>query len=434
MALTSALEPEAMEIYQSQYLLFVLQTFDEIMRDNVAIASTTQKALSSERLCSLLNSLLKEPTLQHEAINGHDENFCLQASYESQRRLRLTLVLLSLKSLILAESADQNLPASTAQGLVHLQTKLSMPLQQCKEHIKHEGSKPVSMLKPNTSDTRVSNTGCNWREILAADLKAKAAEQAQQTVQTVERICEDFEKRCESIEEPLREEEQKFSEAQKSVRRLEDQIKTLGAEATDRMLYLDGLEAEKTELEIRLKETIDQNSSLTGQTEELRRLLKEANDERSHTVSVERSERDALDFQYKTKLSAKEVEVENLQLDLSASGSQNRELQAQVDADKVEKKRLNKDIESLCANLMTSEEESRILTGRISEKENGLLNAVRNAKELENELIAIRTQLEEANKQVQQVKNESSLSIGSLKTELAKVRIISLRLQDISSI
>ena len=426
-AFTSALELAVTDFHGSRYLLFLLQAFDENMQENGALASTIQTALSCSRLSSLLDNLLKEPMLQREAIDGHNEYFCLQAFYEFQRRLRLTIVSLSLKSSLLVKNEDSKLPASITQRLVHLQMKLCVPLKQCRKHFKCEDSNFISVPKSDKSDTYISNQGSDWKELLAADLKAKAAEQARQTIQTVERICRDFENRCDSIEEPLRKEEQKFREAQNSVRRLEDQVKTLGAEATDRILYLDGLEAEKTELEVRVKEMIDQNSSLTEQNVDLRCQLKEANDERSRKITAERSERDALDFQYKTRLTAKEVEIEKFELDLSASRLQNRELQARLDANETERWHLKEDIESLRTKLISSGEESKVLASRVSEKQNGLLSAENNVKQIEVELNAVCAQLEKANQQIEQVKSESSLSIGSFKTELASVSIMALR-------
>ena len=425
-AFNHALEPAAKDLYQLEYSIFLLQTFDKIMQENAAVATIAQKALSSQRLSFLLNDLLEKSTLQHEAVDGHNENFCLRAFYESQRHLQLAIISLSLKSSLSVESVESRLPVSIIQRLINQQVKLCVPLKQCKEHLNCADSNFMFMPESEKDNAYFTTRGTNWRELLAVDLKAKAVEQAQQTVQVVERICRDFENRCESIEEPLRKEEQKSIEAQNSVCRLEDQVKTLGAEATDRILYLDGLEAEKTELEIMVKKTIAQNSTLMGHNEELRRLLKETNDEKSRIISAERSEKDALDFQYKTRLTANEVEIEKLQLDLGSLKSQNRELKAQIDENEAEKSLLNKDIESLRANLISCEEESKALASKLSEKEKDSLNAEKNEKELKDALRVVHIRLEETNEQIQQTMSENSLSMASLKTELENVCSLAL--------
>ena len=259
---------------------------------------------------------------------------------------------------------------------------------------------------------------------MAATFRSRAAEQASYTVEAVERICEEFEKRCESIEEPLREEQKKSGEAQNIVRQLERQIKNLGIEATDRMLYLDGLEAEKTELEVRINDLGTQNSALSGQNEELRRLLKEANNDKSRTLSSLQAEKEALDFQYKTKITTSEAEIDRLQADLDVVKSDNIDLKAQIEASDAKKNLTEKDMESLQSRINYFEEDSKVLAKKVSETEKCLSHAEKNGERLEDALRIARADLSNATEQNKREVNDSLQTIESLKLKLEHVGFI----------
>ena len=421
-----ALESTTRNLYQFKYLLFLLEAVESSMQEDVAIASNVQKALTTQRLSSLLNRLLNEETEAHKGIDSHTDKFCLRAFENYQQRLRLAIISLSLKSSLLIDNPSSKLPVSTAQRLVEKQVKIKIPLLQCEELLNHRDSNSLNIAKLDSSNPYASFQGYNWKEQLAEYLKSKAVEQAQHTVEAVERICEDFERRCESIEEPLREKQQKLSEAQHLVRRLEEQVKNLGTEADDRVLYLDGLEAEKAELEVRLKEVDVQNSALTGQNDELRRLLKEATDNKSRTLSSLRSEREALEFQYKTKITTSEAEIERLQSDLNIEKSYNIELKTQVEAGDTNKTFLQKNLESLRAKISCYEEESKALVKKVLEKEESLSDAEKAGKRLEEALKIASTNLDNANEQNKRDACKTSLSIESLKTDLEHVSFMPL--------
>ena len=322
------------------------------------------------------------------------------------------------------DNPSSKISAPIAQRLLQKQADINLPLLQCKELLKHTKSLPLSPITSDQIEPHASLQSRNWREQLARTFRLKAAEQANYTIEAVERLCEEFENRCESIEEPLREEQKKSSEAQNSVRRLEEQVKNLGIEATDRVLYLDGLEAERTELETRINNISTQNSALTGQNDELRRLLKEATDDKSRTLSSLQAEKEAMEFQYKAKTVASEAEIERLQADLNVVKSQNKNLKAQIEVDEENKNLIKKDIESLHSKISCCEEESKSLEKKVLETEESLSNTEKNRKELEDALKLAHADFSNTNEQHKLEASNSLLSIRSLKTDLEHVGFI----------
>ena len=112
-----------------------------------------------------------------------------------------------------------------------------------------------------------------WRHRLRNELAQNVEYQYEGIIRTIEDVCQDLERRCIEVEAPLRDEKAKSTNLHTELEASRLQVAKLLALTHEQSLILNGIEAEKSELLVRVTDLEHKQNELSGRSEELRQQL-----------------------------------------------------------------------------------------------------------------------------------------------------------------
>ncbi|KAH0562962.1 hypothetical protein GP486_002475 [Trichoglossum hirsutum] len=233
---------------------------------------------------------------------------CWTELQESRRRLAVSFCLLVLKAVLHSSGDEIGLETSLGLSLLRKQKDIAVPMPPCpsaRYNREVVECPPVAFLeqKSTPQDVRVSH---EWKSRLAESLMRDATQRHEAIVRTVSEVCRELEERCEDVERPLRDVQAKLGSVQTRFDEAKRRVATLELEASERELFLDGLDAEKAGLQSEV-------SSLSERNLDLERLLQQASVE-THDIKVTANdEMKKLEFSHLATLTIKDENITDLE-------------------------------------------------------------------------------------------------------------------------
>ena len=256
---------------------------------------------------------------------------CPNAIEEEKRSFQFELSALFLRAAVHALPDEIRIDSSLAEALLSKIEQPSFIIPKCKSFRPRQMrmTEFLSMYQVGSTPLEAP-VGHEWRNELENGLKRKAAQEYESILQTVNSVCQDFEKRCTEVEKPLREEEAKTKEIQSRLENLELHCKNLENETRERVLILDGLEAEKSQLLDQLDSFKQQKNQITQKYTQLQQKYDTTMTSMVNTAqeSLEAAKQQELRLQ--ASLVARDEELEQLQHLLSLSESETNYLKEQI--------------------------------------------------------------------------------------------------------
>ncbi|KAH0543786.1 hypothetical protein FGG08_001968 [Glutinoglossum americanum] len=308
--LTAVIQPETNMLYLSR--LRDCQTFldgiNEATEDSPTFRKGLFSAISTNEFAKPLRAFCEVSIPERRLADGCATlKLCWRELQESRRRLAASFCLLVLKAALHSSGDNIGLETSLGLSLLGKHRDVATPMAPCtsaRHHCTSVETPSVTLLeqKSTPQDVRTSH---EWKRRLAEILMRDATQRHELIVNTVSDVCRELEERCENVERPLREVQAELGSVQSCLGESKQRIDTLEVEASERELYLDGLDAEKLRLE-------SQVSSLFQRAQDLEHLLQQATNE-THNTKAAADEAKKLELNHLAILAIKDESIVELE-------------------------------------------------------------------------------------------------------------------------
>ena len=283
-----------------------------ILADELTIQVSKCTQLRSVVLDALSSNDLQEPIRGFVGCklptgkNGKLQT-CATSFSVMRHNLASAMVSMILASALTVQKEDVTLDHSLAMAFLEKQRQLSRIQVSC--------AHPPPLVTRSQSVISIFEQECtqpgshlqDWRERISSELERQNFYQRDTIIRAVSQICQDLENRCENVEEPLRLERQKVVELETTVTQLRGQIANLEASAMDQRLLVDGLEAERVQMESNLDQTAEENERLRETLEQLKLDLSHANRNAEETLQAANESFNAKEVELRTTISRQEI-------------------------------------------------------------------------------------------------------------------------------
>ena len=168
-----------------------------------------------------------------------------------------------------------SLDSSTASSLLDMIADIERTYRTCQSYAAVSHSHPQALVSLfETGSTPCSSAESDlWRHRLRNELAQNVEYQYEGIIRTIEDVCQDLERRCIEVEAPLRDEKAKSTNLHTELEASRLQVAKLLALTHEQSLILNGIEAEKSELLVRVTDLEHKQNELSGRSEELRQQL-----------------------------------------------------------------------------------------------------------------------------------------------------------------
>ncbi len=235
-----------------------------------------------------------------------DRRICPVALAGSQRRLRLNICSLFLRTGLLASTDQAGIDPALAVSLLEKQVEFATAVPVCRFASQSSQRNVALSLVEQTSTPPEQRASSDWRARFSADLLRNAKSNSDSILRTVGEICRDLEDRCEVVEGPLKEEQARSKELQNKLESASTKIAKLESEAEERNLFLNGLDAEKSSLERQRKADEARITDLTERLQEMEAKTAEVRAVAERTTANAKEEASNQELKHLAVMNAKE--------------------------------------------------------------------------------------------------------------------------------
>ncbi|KAF2205123.1 hypothetical protein GQ43DRAFT_67769 [Delitschia confertaspora ATCC 74209] len=323
-----------------------------------ALCSNILFTLSSNATQGTIREFLRAPAL--EEVHKHAAaDSCETFTSGLRRNLALSIISMLLTSALTTQSEEFGLDQALVLALIKKQSQLSSSRTSCTHTMATSKPHPsISIFEQECTPAASGPYPKDWRERITSELERQSFYQRDTVIRTVAQICQDLENRCEHVEEPLREEKRRVVELQTKVRQLTDHISNLEAESMDRKMMIDGLEAERAQLETDLDRADESNQGLSAAMDQLKREFTDANKKAEETLQAAQQAFHARETEFQTTILNREEALQQRSKEIEELNNAIKHLEEN-----------SRNAESEIDNLATLRE---TLKGRIESVENDL--------------------------------------------------------------
>ncbi|KAK7513367.1 uncharacterized protein IWZ02DRAFT_80161 [Phyllosticta citriasiana] len=385
-------------------------------------------AVAADDFRPCLQKFLANPAPQSNATTKSDKS-CLTFALEQGRLLSLGICSTILRAALFSQSDEIGMEAQIATQLMQKQIEFAAPLSACKHDMMTERSGGKISLFQQACTPRTQPESHDWRGRLATDLQSQDRLRMELIERRLGEVCRDLETRCETVEEPLRVEKQRNQDLQAEIHRLHEQNLDLVTQASeleereiDRELCMQGLEDEKSQVEVELKTACERNDTLEERLHELQGSMEKAIQRAEETLDsvrrdFDRKEADLRALLITTETAAEEKDSE-IQLLRSHAETVEADLQDKTQTitdEKMAKAELEKKLELTLRQL----DEERALKDK-SEAEKSELN--QSLQGLRSEGEALAEALRQARASIDRLEAEHKTKIATMIEEMEALR------------
>ena len=251
--LKAAVQP-ATPVYKAMRMCrtagLMVSAFAAAVHHSQQLRSAILFTLSANTFSRPINDMLTLPLpTARDAETCAEHGVCPAALARSQRRLRLDICSLFLRTGLLASTDQAGIDPALAVALLEKQVEFALPIPACRfasHPVQRTGALSLVEQTSTPSEHRASS---DWRDRLAADLLRNANSNSESMIRTVGEVCRDLEDRCKIVERPLKEEQARSKDLEIKLESASTRIAELESQADERNLFLNGLEVEKSSLE-----------------------------------------------------------------------------------------------------------------------------------------------------------------------------------------
>ncbi|KAK7606263.1 hypothetical protein BKA81DRAFT_372145 [Phyllosticta paracitricarpa] len=409
-------------------LRILIDLLNSVLLECAPVRKGILLALAADDFRPCLQKFLANPAPQSNATTKSDKS-CLTFALEQGRLLSLGICSTILRAALFSQSDEIGMEAQIATQLMQKQIEFAAPLSACKHDMMTEKSGGKISLFQQACTPRTQPESHDWRGRLATDLQSQDRLRMELIERRVGEVCRDLETRCETVEEPLRVEKQRNQDLQAEIHRLHEQNLDLVTQASeleereiDRELCMQGLENEKSQVEVELKTACERNDTLEERLQELQGSMEKAIQRAEETLDsvrqdFDRKEADLRALLITTETAAEEKDSE-IQLLRSHAEMVEADLQDKTQTitdEKMVKTELEKKLELTLRQL----EEERELKGK-SEAEKSELN--QSLQGLRSEGEALTEALREARATIDRLEAEHKTQIATMIEEMETLR------------
>jgi len=296
---------EALRISQSSGLM--VSAIAAAVHQSPQLRSAILFTLSANAFNRPLKDFLALPLpLASNAETCAEHRLCPGALARSQRRLRLDICSLFLRTGLLASADQAGIDPALAVSLLEKQVEFATAVPACRFASQSSQHNVALSLVEQTSTPSEHRASSDWRARLSADLLRNAKSSNDSILRTVGEVCRDLEDRCEVVEGPLREEQARSKDLQIKLESASTKIGELESEAEERNLFLNGLDAEKGSLERQIRADVSRITDLTERLHEMEVTSAEVRAEAEKSTAIAKEEASNQDLKHLAVVNAKE--------------------------------------------------------------------------------------------------------------------------------
>ena len=263
--------------------------------------------LSANAFHRLLKDLLAlTPPIAREAENCSEHCVCPVALARTQRRLRLDICSLFLRTGLLASSDQAGMDPTLAVSLLEKQVEFATAIPACRFARRNIQRNVTLSLVEQSSTPSEFGASSDWRGRLAADLHREAQNHSDSIIRAVGEVCRDLEDRCMVVERPLKDEQARSKEFETQLTLATTKVAELESQAEERTLFLNGLDAEKSSLESQVRAGEARSRHLAERLEEMESKLREDLAEAERSTATAREEATDQELKHLAIVNAKE--------------------------------------------------------------------------------------------------------------------------------
>lgn len=296
---------EALRMSQTSGLM--VSAFAAAANQSSQLRSAILYTLSANAFNRPLNDFLALPLpMACNAETCADHRICPVALARSQRKLRLDVCSLFLRTGLLASTDQAGIDPALAVSLLEKQVEFATAIPACRFASQSFQRNVALSLVEQSSTPPEQRASSDWRARFSADLLRNAKSNSDSILRTVGDICRDLEDRCEVVEGPLKEEQARSMELQIKLNTASTEIAKLESEAEERNLFLNGLDAEKSSLERQRKADGARITDLTERLQEMEAKTAEVRAVAERTTANAKEEASNQDLKHLAVMNAKE--------------------------------------------------------------------------------------------------------------------------------
>ncbi|KAF2132227.1 hypothetical protein P153DRAFT_383117 [Dothidotthia symphoricarpi CBS 119687] len=212
--------------------------------DGLTTALRSCALLRSKMLLAISSNNLQEKLWSFIHDRSVKESSTCRTNAASLHREVVSATIASLLTLVLTMGPTElSVPHVLVAALIKKQRELPYVSSQC-SHILATAPPSISLFQQECTQFTGQHLQ-DWRDRLKSELESQNFYQRDSVVRSVAQICQDLETRCNTVEEPLRREQERSKELEQQISQLKEQVSSLKSQADDDRYHLEGLEDEK---------------------------------------------------------------------------------------------------------------------------------------------------------------------------------------------